>query len=406
VPATPAAFLDDLARSQILQKLAAMPLIERAILVLVWPPAIVLTALWLTAANGPRISRRFHRSIAGQFIEQMRLAFTDGVLPTNFYFYELHEPQNREKAREYVQRVQLKRGGDIYKRLYIADRQRNRRANILNDKIAFSNFCRDRGLPSPRLFAIVDHGVLTGIDGGDLPQADLFVKPSKENGGDGTERWTYANGLYRMRGRSLMRHQLTRHLIERSRRTRLLVQECLANHHELRCLSAGALNTLRCYTFLNERGDAEHIFSMLRMSRDPRRIVDNVCRGGLAAKVDPETGTLGPATDSGLLARTGWLDRHPFTGANISGRRIPFWPEALRLVIMAHRELAAPFMIGWDIAITETRPVIVEGNKAPDIDIEQRLSGPWGNERFGELLAHHIKAGQAQEQSSRCTVNS
>jgi len=56
--ATSAAYLDDLARVQILQKLAAMPLIERAILVLVWPPAMVLTALWLTAAKARHRRRR------------------------------------------------------------------------------------------------------------------------------------------------------------------------------------------------------------------------------------------------------------------------------------------------------------------------------------------------------------
>ena len=55
--ATSAAYLDDLARVQILQKLAAMPLIERAILVLVWPPAMVLTALWAYRRQDPPSSK-------------------------------------------------------------------------------------------------------------------------------------------------------------------------------------------------------------------------------------------------------------------------------------------------------------------------------------------------------------
>jgi len=393
-PDSPAAFIAECSRQEFLNGLAAMPVVRRAIVVFVWPPAMVLLAGALTLANGIRIERRYHRSIARQFAEQMRLTFVHGVSPALYYYYELHEPENRLRVHEYVMRAQLKRGGNMYKRLYRECPQRRHRASILNNKIAFAQFSRDRHLPTPRLFGIVENGIFRRADAEDksLPRTNLFIKPSNENGGDGAERWTYDDGVYRGKDRrQLSEPELSRHLARASRRAPLLIQECLVNHPELRDLTAGALSTLRIYTFLNEAGEVEHIFSMLRMSRDSRRIVDNVCRGGLAAKVDPATGTIGPATDSGTLARTGWLDRHPFTGAPLSGRPIPFWREALALAISAHREIEAPFMVGWDIAITAAGPVIVEGNKAPDVDIEQRLSGPWGNQRFGELLAYHLK---------------
>jgi glutathione synthase/RimK-type ligase-like ATP-grasp enzyme len=60
------------------------------------------------------------------------------------------------------------------------------------------------------------------------------------------------------------------------------------------------------------------------------------------------------------------------------------------MALAAHAELSALYLIGWDIAITARGPVILEANKAPDVEIEQRLDGPWGNGRFGELITYHL----------------
>ena len=197
-------------------------------------------------------------------------------------------------------------------------------------------------------------------------------------------------------GRELSGEALAVHLAERSHETPLLIQEPLRNHPSLCDLSAGALSTLRMYTCWNERGVVEHLFTMLRMSQTPDRIVDNVCKGGLAAAVDPRTGRLGPATDGARYARVGWLDAHPVSGARITDTEVPYWAEALRLVLSAHEAFGIAAFIGWDVAISERGPVIVEGNKAPDIAIEQRLIGAWADQRMGEILAFHLLAGERE----------
>ena len=50
------------------------------------------------------------------------------------------------------------------------------------------------------------------------------------------------------------------------------------------------------------------------------------------------------------------------------------------------------FVVGWDIAFTEDGPRLIEGNKSPGVELDQKLSFPWGNERFGQLLAYHLAA--------------
>ena len=48
-------------------------------------------------------------------------------------------------------------------------------------------------------------------------------------------------------------------------------------------------------------------------------------------------------------------------------------------------------VIGWDIAIMEDRPRLVEGNSGPDIDLIQRpLRTAFADGRLGELLAFHL----------------
>lgn len=121
-------------------------------------------------------------------------------------------------------------------------------------------------------------------------------------------------------------------------------------------------------------------------------MVDNFHAGGVAAKVDMRTGTLGRATDVGMRPDIGWRDRHPDTDAQITGRVLPLWAETRELATRAHAAFPDRLLIGWDVAITRDGPMLIEGNSGPDLDIIQRIHGePLGNTRFGELIALHLR---------------
>lgn len=387
---TPSAILHETYREEIGARLSEMMLIERVAILLVWPPAMVLWALGLTITNGTYVARHFGCGIWRQFLDQLHLAFAQGVPVNFFYTYELHDPRNRARAHEYVLRGHIKGGCRIYKRLYHDNPERHAHAKILNDKLEFHEFCRARGLPTARLFAVVSKSTFawTNPETTALPPVDLFIKPRKENGGTGAERWAYRDGRYLRHGSAMVLapDQLTKRLAKLSIQQTYLVYECLSNHPDICDITAGALCTLRLHTMLDETGRVEHLFTMFRMSQFRQRIVDT--RDGLAAAVDPRTGTLGRSSNSSALAR--WMDIHPATGARITGRVVPCWPEALALALATHAELCSPFMIGWDIAVTEHGPVILEANKSPDVEVEQRLDGPWGNKRFGQLVTHFL----------------
>jgi hypothetical protein len=104
-------------------------------------------------------------------------------------------------------------------------------------------------------------------------------------------------------------------------------------------------------------------------------------------------GVLGLASNLGADARLGWCSRHPTTGAEIEGTRLPFWKEAARLAIQAHRAFSDRLLIGWDIGILEDGPIVLEGNRGPDMDLMQRfMDTGFMTHRFGELIAWHLKA--------------
>lgn len=86
-------------------------------------------------------------------------------------------------------------------------------------------------------------------------------------------------------------------------------------------------------------------------------VADNFAVGGLASPVDLATGRLGPAR----CKRIGFeaLLTHPDTSAPITGVILPYWHEAVDLALLAHQEFAEMPAVGWDVAITDSDPILV-----------------------------------------------
>jgi glutathione synthase/RimK-type ligase-like ATP-grasp enzyme len=123
-------------------------------------------------------------------------------------------------------------------------------------------------------------------------------------------------------------------------------------------------------------------------------VVDNMHRGGLAAPVEIGTGVLGVASGYATAGSAGRHTHHPVSGGAIEGRRLPMWEQARELACQAHRAFPPRLLVGWDIAVTPTGPVLVEGNEQPGVDGLQRLHNlALGEHRFGELLAFHLGNG-------------
>ena len=56
------------------------------------------------------------------------------------------------------------------------------------------------------------------------------------------------------------------------------------------------------------------------------------------------------------------MERHPETDVAFDGFVLPHWKRVCSLIVEAAEHFVPVRAIGWDVAITPTRPVIIEGN--------------------------------------------
>lgn len=349
--------------------------------ILTWPIAILLAATWFTLRNGATIRQRYGKSLAAQFADQFKLYFSAGVLPPWYYIFELHD-DGPKRATTFIHRFETKR--------YFFPLLKPRKGSPLNDKQRFAEYCREHGLRCVETLMYL-HGEDPGAP---LPDQDLFVKPSTSKGGRGCERWdriapsTFAGSV----GEQLSGEDLLARLLVRSRRAPLIVQPRLRPHSSLVEITAGALPTLRILSCLNREAEPEVMAAMLRTSIGKSRTVDNLHAGGIGAFVDLGSSLLSRSSNLGSDARLGWFSTHPDTGAQIEGRSVPCWAQAKALAIAAHRQFNDRVVVGWDIAILDDGPILIEGNGNSDLDILQRFMRVGLREhRFGQLLAYHLQ---------------
>lgn len=376
---------------------------ERVIICLALPLAplvtVALTAVF-TAVNGPAIKKRTGKGIIRQAREQIEVALRCAILPPWYYIFELHDDDKRLHASEYMNRFEMKCGLYRYLRDYNGGLPipAERTTACIKDKACFMSRCRKFGIATAPIFLRAANGKIIPADwsGPGLPEVDLFVKPLNGQGGRNITRWDYlGSGQYRRNdGKLATPEEVLEDLRQASERRVFLVQPRLVNHREIADLGNGTLATVRVMSCRNEQGNFEITNAVFRMARSSAVVVDNYHAGGIAANVDIHTGELGRAA-RGAWGSTvdGWYEQHPETGVQIVHRRLPRWQELLDLVCYAHGSaFSDQVVIGWDVALLDNGPCLIEINKAPDLDIIQRIgSGPVGNERLGKLLAFNLK---------------
>lgn len=389
---TPASFLHKSYCREVWRERAWFARLRLMLSFVLWPFVTVAMAIWVTWLNGAAIARRCGKSRLRQIAEQVYLSARHAILPPWYYMFELFDHRKRTQAGEYLHRFETKGFFRLLKRT-----PKGAMRTPLGDKVKFARWCRDRGIATTPVLLVIEDGEQmsqrTQVEP-PLPATDLFVKPAGGRGGFGAQRWRYeGEGRYSDgQGRVLTAAQLLADVGEQSRLGRCIIQPRMMNNPDIVDLSNGALSTVRMMTIENETGGFEPTHAVLRMAVGTNTTVDNFHAGGIAAKVDLTTGELGPATDLGLRPDMGWRETHPNTGARITGRVLPFWRETLDLCVRSHAAFPDRVAIGWDVAILENGPVIIEGNAGPDVDILERIcAAPLGNSRFGELLAFHVR---------------
>ena len=271
-----------------------------------------------------------------------------GCTPTEFFLYRFYELTEEQQDTYYIakyQKIFQKKYGvdkDFVALLYDKERTNNyfaeyvRRPWCVNTKVTFEQFCD--------IFKDTERVMYKPIAGhrGYGVEA-IYLTP--ENMKEVYDRLaTYPEGV---------------------------VEAFIKQHPEMCKLSPTSVNSLRFVTFSSNTkpvtADGKMMdiaYSIVRFGREGA-IVDNLHSGGMVANVDLETGCL--STDGADRNGDLWVD-HPDTGVTIKGFKVPYFEEAREMVKEAIATRKVEGYIGWDIAISENGPMLLEVNDRPGSD--------------------------------------
>jgi hypothetical protein len=263
------------------------------------------------------------------------------------------------------------------------------RREVVNDKLAFYEHCLEHGLATIPILCAVDNKAPAGqqssltisspaqwaqrlqhcrqplflklIDGS-WGQDAFAAAPSGQGwhycGHHGNSEEFHAFAMQRFAGRRGW-----------------IVQPRIRSHPDLEKISSpGVLATIRAVTFMVD-GKPQLLFAALRIPVGDN-VTDNFSHGAMGnvtAPIDPLTGEIGACRGSRNRAWPEIVDvvLHPDTGNPIQGSRVPLWEDVLDLLDRGQRSLPLLKTLGWDIAVTEHGPVVVETNATYDVDVLQ-----------------------------------
>ncbi len=191
----------------------------------------------------------------------------------------------------------------------------------------------------------------------------------------------------------LFRHQLDANdemiagLYAEVSRAGFLFQETVKQHPDLDAFNRSSLNTMRFDTFIDKNGLIEILSGYLRTSTTNHH-VDNASSGGYMIGVDLETGKLkknGYSSFTKVGVKV--LSSHPVTNVVFEDFQIPFFNQAKQIVIDAAGLMPGLRLVGWDVAIGETGPVLIEGNSDYNVRGNELNAGGYrANPVFRKIL--------------------
>jgi len=276
--------------------------------------------------------------------------------------------------------------------LYVSDVQRvfrNKRMvharlqEVINNKLTTHLLLRTMHVPSPTLLGIYSRGYIHYFpDEKKTPIKDYIRNlPVDETvffkvfaGAEGKNIYAIKplqNGSVEVNGEETTLDHAAAVFTTQTRP--FIIEAGLEQHQKMNDLFPNSVNTIRALTIPDVDNNEEPFIALAvqRIGCYRSQPSDNWSRGGLSARIDLETGTLGKATRLPDKNVKEWFVTHPDTGAPIEGVQLPLWEETRDLILRAAREVSFLEYIGWDIVIGPQGPLVLEANINTGVNVFQ-----------------------------------
>jgi putative polysaccharide biosynthesis protein len=251
---------------------------------------------------------------------------------------------------------------------------------VTEDKGIFQSFCDARAIPMPGCLALLFRDS-PGVSSGRpvpptksawsevLSQFDLqkvVIKPCRHSYGRGLIVPLLNAGRIELDNIKFDSVQeLANYMFDLTELTSWIIQERIHSHSALSEFSGTKhLQTIRIYTHVDKYGKIFIVDAFLKVIGGDAAI-DNFQHGSLGnfiAPIDIESGQLKSAITRSSDMLWYRLDAHPRTKRNFEEFTIPLWERAKELVIENAEHFKPIRSLGWDVAITQGGPVVIETN--------------------------------------------
>ncbi len=184
---------------------------------------------------------------------------------------------------------------------------------------------------------------------------DIIAKPLNGSSGVGIERFT--SERWAGREDAFLQELLDKEIG--------IIEERVIQHPRMMEMCPTSVNTIRIATLLGDKKQGI-VYAFLRIGNG--NVMDNVDQGGMAARVDLESGKL---LTVGADKQGNTYTEHPLTHTPIIGFEVPFFEEAKAMCLKAAQKVPQMRFVAWDVAITEKGPLFIEGNSFPSHAVPQ-----------------------------------
>lgn len=325
--------------------------------------------------------------------DQLYFVWNYGYEEEYYYTYGFDRKEmSRDRMEEYIvpYRAFLQRIDYLnFHNPYYDDFNGKMTCRVINqDKFYFYLFLSRLGVPTPKVLCFIKNkAILYADDSYKIDKSlttreklktifandmDAFAKPSDGMLGKGIFTLRILDGIIYIDG---VEHSVDE-LIEMVFSADYIVQERIVQHEKMSALCSSSVNTIRLQTVMDKDGNVIPFGPGVRIGRMGNN-VDNWAKGGVFVGIDAQTEKL---KDIGILKpKYGTkVTEHPDTHIAFKGYQIPFYHEAESMVVELHKLMYRSHSIGWDIAITEQGPIIIEGNDRWEITLIQAVHGGMG----------------------------
>lgn len=345
-------------------------------------------------------------SVSHQLLELLRLTLSDcHISPSDYYDFRLFSSSDYSAENPSENVVGWRASKALCEAL-----NRPAWSIIADDKVSMYSMLRDGGLPIPKTQALY-HPRSRTFPGASILDSTLsianflrceadypiFCKPTLGCGANGALAFRSYDAStdevidFANLGTPVSRVADTVVAMAGARQEwGYLFQEKLEPHDELRAMTGSGISSFRVLVLSGRNG--------IEISRVVWKIIagdaiaDNYhfgTTGNLLAGVDPITGCVYRLVQGvGLNLKN--IERHPRTGKDVLGFRIPYWDELRQHCLLAAQSVPMLQWQHWDVALTNKGPVILELNCEGSVHVVQIGSGFGLNDpKFRTFLAEN-----------------